>query len=158
MELTDLNIAIQGCTHGELDIIYEKILESEKVSGKKIDLLLLCGDVETISFKEDLFSLSVPDKFLKMKYKVDRHSIDFSNFSSVFSNYLSGKKTIPIPTIFIGGNHEASNRLQELYYGGYIAPNLYFLGYSGVVNFKGVKIAGVSGIYKENDYKLGKFP
>jgi len=31
-------------------------------------------------------------------------------------------------TIFIGGNHEASNYLQELPYGGWVAPNIYYLG------------------------------
>jgi len=31
-------------------------------------------------------------------------------------------------TIFIGGNHEASNYLQELPYGGWVAHNIYYLG------------------------------
>lgn len=31
-------------------------------------------------------------------------------------------------TVFIGGNHEASNHLQELPYGGWVAPNIYYLG------------------------------
>lgn len=30
--------------------------------------------------------------------------------------------------MFIGGNHEASNHLQELPYGGWVAPNIYYLG------------------------------
>ena len=34
-------------------------------------------------------------------------------------------------TIFVGGNHEASNYLQELPYGGWVAPNIYYLGYAG---------------------------
>ena len=38
-------------------------------------------------------------------------------------------------SIFIGGNHEASNVLQELYYGGFVAPNIFFLGFGGVVTF-----------------------
>ena len=36
--------------------------------------------------------------------------------------------------MFIGGNHEASNYLRELHYGGWAAHNIYFLGVSGVVN------------------------
>jgi hypothetical protein len=31
----------------------------------------------------------------------------------------------------VGGNHEASNYMRELFYGGWAAPNIYFLGYSG---------------------------
>lgn len=60
-------------------------------------------------------------------------------------------------TIFIGGNHEASNYLQELPYGGWVAPNIYYLGYAGVVRVNGLRIAGLSGIYKGNDYLKGRF-
>lgn len=60
-------------------------------------------------------------------------------------------------TIFIGGNHEASNYLQELPYGGWVAPNIYYLGYAGVVRVNGIRIAGLSGIYKGHDYLKGRF-
>ena len=60
-------------------------------------------------------------------------------------------------TLFIGGNHEASNYLQELAYGGWVAPNIFYLGYAGVVNIGGVTIAGLSGIYKGHDYLKGHF-
>lgn len=63
----------------------------------------------------------------------------------------------PILTIFIGGNHEASNYLQELPYGGWVAPNIYYLGYAGVVKYKGIRIGGLSGIYKGFDYYKGHF-
>ena len=42
--------------------------------------------------------------------------------------YYSGEKKAPILTIFIGGNHEASNYLQELPYGGWVAKNIYYMG------------------------------
>lgn len=44
------------------------------------------------------------------------------------SRYYSGEKKAPVLTVFIGGNHEASNHLQELPYGGWVAPNIYYLG------------------------------
>lgn len=44
------------------------------------------------------------------------------------SRYYKGEKEAPILTIFVGGNHEASNYLQELPYGGWVAPNIYFMG------------------------------
>lgn len=56
--------------------------------------------------------------------------------------YYSGEKKAPVLTIFIGGNHEASNYLQELPYGGWVAPNIYYLGRAGVVNFGGIRIGG----------------
>ena len=37
----------------------------------------------------------------------------------------------PVLTVFIGGNHEASNYLQELPYGGWAAPNIYYMGEYG---------------------------
>ncbi|KAL0485544.1 lariat debranching enzyme DBR1 [Acrasis kona] len=69
-----------------------------------------------------------------------------------FYKYYSGQKSAPIPTLFIGGNHEASNHLKELYYGGYAAPNIYYLGHTGCVWFKGLRIAGMSGIYNQANY------
>lgn len=78
--------------------------------------------------------------------------MNFPNF-----RYYSGEKVAPILTIFIGGNHEASNYLQELPYGGWVAPNIYYLGYAGVVTYKGIRIGGLSGIYKSFDYYKGHF-
>lgn len=63
----------------------------------------------------------------------------------------------PVLTIFIGGNHEASNHLQELSYGGWAAPNIYYMGLAGVINVGGIRIGGLSGIYKSNDYMRGRF-
>lgn len=48
----------------------------------------------------------------------------------------------------VGGNHEAANHLWELYYGGWAAPDVHFMGFTGCVKFGGVRIAGMSGIYK----------
>jgi len=60
-------------------------------------------------------------------------------------------------TIVIGGNHEASNHMQELPYGGWLAENIYYLGYAGVVEYGGIRIGGISGIYKSHDFKKGHF-
>jgi lariat debranching enzyme len=57
----------------------------------------------------------------------------------------------------VGGNHEASNYLWELYYGGWAAKNIFYLGSSGVVNFGGLRIAGFSGVYKKYDYWKGHY-
>lgn len=60
-------------------------------------------------------------------------------------------------TIFIGGNHEASNYLQELPYGGWVAPNIYYMGYASVINVGGIRIGGISGIFKGHDFLKGHF-
>jgi hypothetical protein len=38
----------------------------------------------------------------------------------------------PILTLFVGGNHESSGFMAELPNGGWVAPNIYFMGYSSV--------------------------
>jgi hypothetical protein len=48
----------------------------------------------------DLECMAVPKKYQQI---------------GTFHKYYSGSKEVPYPTVFIGGNHEASNYLWELY-------------------------------------------
>lgn len=47
--------------------------------------------------------------------------------------------------------------MTNLLKGGWVAPNIYYMGYANVINFAGIRIAGLSGIYKSNDYFKGHF-
>ena len=38
-----------------------------------------------------------------------------------------------------------------------MAPNIYYLGHAGVVNFAGLRIAGISGIFQQKDAMKGYF-
>lgn len=136
-----LNVAVEGCCHGELDTIYAAIAENERRTRKKVDLLLVCGDFECVRDIVDLECLAVPQKYRKL---------------NSFHQYVTGEKIAPVTTIFVGGNHEASNVLQSLYYGGWVAPKIYFLGFGGVVNFRGLRIAGLSGIFNQKHYRAGE--
>ncbi|XP_063984730.1 lariat debranching enzyme [Diachasmimorpha longicaudata] len=137
-----MRIAVEGCAHGELEIIYNALEEVERYDGKKIDLLICCGDFQSTRNLGDLDSMAVPDKFKDM---------------GTFYKYYSGEKIAPVLTLFIGGNHEASSYLQELSYGGWVAPKIYYLGYASVVTIGGLRIAGISGIYKAQHYFKGHF-
>lgn len=160
---SSFTVAVQGCSHGELDSIYDALnaYRTQKLTSnnnnnvpisKNIDLLLCCGDVQTLRNTNDFHSLNVPPKYKTM---------------GDFHAYYSGQKVAPILTIMIGGNHESSNYLQELHYGGWVAPNIYYLGAAGVVNvckrnvstntISSIRIAGLSGIYNSRHYKLGRF-
>lgn len=37
-----------------------------------------------------------------------------------------------------------------------MAPNIYFLGFSGVIKFGNIRIGGLSGIYNARNYRTGK--
>jgi lariat debranching enzyme len=41
------------------------------------------------------------------------------------------------------------------FHGGWVCPNIYYLGTGGIVNFGGLRIAGLSGIYNSHNYMRG---
>ena len=43
-----MRIAIEGCLHGELDIVYNTIKYIEQEHQTKIDLLICCGDFQAV--------------------------------------------------------------------------------------------------------------
>ena len=135
-----IHVAIEGCCHGELDAIYASVLETQRRNGITIDLLLICGDFQACRNEQDLNCMAVPQKYRTM---------------ASFYKYYSGEAQAPMLTIFVGGNHEASNHLWELFHGGWVAPNIYYLGHAGVVEVGGLRIAGLSGIFKGGDYHQG---
>ncbi|KAH3663551.1 hypothetical protein OGAPHI_004952 [Ogataea philodendri] len=122
-----LTVAVEGCCHGQLNAIYKSL-------PAVVDLLIICGDFQSVRNAADLKCLAVPQKYRQM---------------GDFQDYYTGRRKAPVMTIFVGGNHEASNYLTELKHGGFVAPNIYYLGQSGVVWYKGLRIAGISGIYNE---------
>jgi len=139
---TTISIAVEGCCHGALDPIYERLQQHTQKTGRTVDLCICCGDFQSLRHPADFHSFAVPPKYREM---------------GTFYQYYAGAKVAPILTIFIGGNHEASQSLQELYYGGWVAPNIYYLGAAGVVNYRGIRIGGISGIYKSHDHLQSRF-
>ncbi|VDM73864.1 unnamed protein product, partial [Strongylus vulgaris] len=105
-----LRLAVAGCAHGEMDKIYEVLAEIEKEKGYKFDLLICCGDYQSVRNYGDLHHMHVNEKYRSIQ---------------TFYKYYSGEKTAPVLTIFVGGNHEASGYLAELPNGGWVAPNIY---------------------------------
>lgn len=99
---------------------------------KDTELLIICGDFQAIRNKLDLQTIKVPQKYLQ---------------AGDFPDYYLGRKVAPVLTIFIGGNHESLLYMHELQFGGWVAPNIYYLGEFGSVWFKGIRITGLSGIY-----------
>ena len=53
-----MRIAIEGCLHGELDIVYNTIKYIEQEHQTKIDLLICCGDFQAVRNEGFFFILS----------------------------------------------------------------------------------------------------
>ena len=81
-----MRIAVEGCAHGELNKIYECIKHIEIKENIKVDLLICCGDFQSVRDRNDMTSMAVPDKYMEMKD---------------FHEYYSGQKVAPVLTIFI---------------------------------------------------------
>ncbi|KAG3034402.1 hypothetical protein JG687_00002033 [Phytophthora cactorum] len=138
-----VRVAVVGCAHGMLDDIYATVnFINEMDLENPVELLLCCGDFECMRNMRDLETLACPPKYRALH---------------AFHRYYKQEKTAPVLTIFVGGNHEASGYLKELHYGGWVAPNMFYLGAAGVINVAGLRIAGLSGIYKQQHYTAGRF-
>lgn len=127
-------IIVVGDVHGNIDdlcALYSKY--------EDINLGLQVGDFETVRDNEDLKTLYSPPRYRKIKD---------------FPDYYCNKKTIPIPTAFIGGNHESWGFLESYNKGGNIIPNLDYFGRVSLINFDGLNIAGISGIFSKHYTKL----
>ncbi|KAG9393657.1 Calcineurin-like phosphoesterase [Carpediemonas membranifera] len=128
-----MRIAVIGDVHGEYSKAYDHVAKLEKEDGKPIDLVIMCGDLKTMRDEGDLDTLQAPEKYRK---------------TNDFVDYYWGKKTAPYFTICISGNHDSMNHITALPYGGWLAPKMYYLGRSACVTYKGLRIAGLSGIFK----------
>ncbi|EDN02458.1 hypothetical protein HCAG_00322 [Histoplasma mississippiense (nom. inval.)] len=139
----NLRVALEGCGHGKLNDIYSSVTRAAEVKGwDGVDLLIIGGDFQAVRNSYDLSCMSVPQKYKQI---------------GDFHEYYSGARVAPYLTIFVGGNHEASNHLFELYYGGWVAPNIYYLGAANVIRCGPLRIAGISGIWKGYDYRKSHF-
>ncbi|UMM13738.1 hypothetical protein L5515_001866 [Caenorhabditis briggsae] len=135
-------IAVVGCSHGEMDAIYETMALIEEKKGYKFDLLICCGDYQAVRNHGDLPHMSIPPKYRSLQ---------------TFYKYYSGEKKAPVLTLFIGGNHEASGFLCELPNGGWVAPNIFYMGFANCIQFAGLRIAGLSGIYSHGDVEFSHY-
>ncbi|OQO05689.1 hypothetical protein B0A48_09782 [Cryoendolithus antarcticus] len=138
-EHNDLRLAIEGCGHGTLHAIYASIAHACKAKGwPGVDLLIIGGDFQSVRNGFDLNVVAMPAKYREM---------------GDFHEYYSGSRKAPYLTVFVGGNHEASNYLFELYYGGWVAEEIYYMGAANVLRIGAVRIAGLSGIWKAYNYR-----
>ena len=70
--------------------------------------------------------------------------------SKSFQRTLFAKRTVGLMSKFYRSDHRLNR-----FHGGWLAPNMYFLGFAGCVQVNGIRIAGASGIYNERNYTYG---
>ncbi|CAE7359091.1 dbr1, partial [Symbiodinium necroappetens] len=138
-----MRIGVLGCCHGELDRVYETVRKLERQSIG-IDLLICCGDFMSVRNEQDLDHVCMPQQHRERQDMKD------------FSKYYTGRVEAPVTTIFVGGRNEAANLLREHYFGGWVAPRIYYLGCAGVVRIGPLRIAGISGNFVASDYFRGR--
>ena len=61
-----MKIAVEGCLHGELERVYETLEFIEQKKGIKVELLLCCGDFQSVRNHGDLQGMAVPQKYQVM--------------------------------------------------------------------------------------------
>ena len=59
-------IAVQGCLHGYLDELYESVDRLALERDVKVDLLICCGDFESLRNEPDLQCMACPAHHRKM--------------------------------------------------------------------------------------------
>lgn len=130
-----MRIAVFGDIHGHWCDFMDVVVEL--CSQVPLDLVLQCGDAQPIRNEDDLEYMHCPMKYRKMG--------DFWVFHE-------GAERFPVPLLFIGGNHEPWNFLDENSEGELLVPNIQFMGRIGMREIMGTKIVGISGVYSPKHY------
>ncbi|KAH0795957.1 Lariat debranching enzyme [Histomonas meleagridis] len=131
-----MKIFVTGCLHGNWDLLFDTV--NEVISqGTKIDLIIVTGDAETLRSEEDLKSFAAPPKYQKL---------------GTFYKLYNGEKKLPALTIVVGGNHESSDFLHVLPFGGWLAENVFYTGRANSLRLGDLTITAISGLYKPEQY------
>jgi hypothetical protein len=126
--------AIVGDVHGHHHRMVSMV---ESISNKKnvsIQFVLQVGDFEAHRDENDLSSMDAPQKYRKL---------------GDFRDYYSGQCQFPWPLYFIGGNHEPYGWYEEHINGFELTPACHYLGRVNCQEIYGIKVVGISGIYRE---------
>lgn len=124
--------AALGDVHGRLDAAVAGLRAAERAVGEPIAFVLQVGDLEAHRNSSDLASMYAPHRRKQV---------------GEFPGYLQGRKRLPWPVHFIGGNHESYARLRPAPQGLTIAANLHYLGSVGWRDLHGLRVAYLSGVH-----------
>ena len=127
-----------GDVHGDIYTMLGLLQNWEIKHQKKLSFVLQVGDFEPHRDLADLATIDTPTKYKKL---------------GDFPDFYQNKAEFPYPIYFIGGNHEPYGFLDCFYEGKEIAKNFHYLGRVNLIELFGLRIVGVSGIYKESLFR-----
>ena len=136
LEENEIIVAVTGCVHGKIDKVYSLLNTIRSKLHIWPELVICTGDFEAHRDVYDLEGMNAPE-----------HYMEIGNFHKYYRN----EESAPYLTLVVGGNHEACTYQWELFYGGWLCPNIYYLGECGSVYYRGLRIIGVSGIDNPNE-------
>lgn len=127
--------AVVGDVHGAMKRMVQLLHQWEIKHHRSLDFVLQLGDFEPHRHEQDLATMAAPQKYRKL---------------GDFPLFYSGKFTFPWPIYFIGGNHEPYGWLDTLEAGAMLTKHCYYLGRTPMIHQYGLRIRGLSGIYKSS--------
>ncbi len=139
----DIYFAAVGDVHGDIYMMLNLLKKWKFQTGKSLSFILQVGDFEPHRHQKDLTTMDSPSKYKKL---------------GDFPDFYRGQAKLSYPVYFIGGNHEPHGFLELYPNGGKISDNCYYFGRVGAIDLAGLKIVGLSGIYKENLFELTTRP
>ena len=130
---SELYFAAVGDVHGHIYTMMGLLQSWERKNQKSLAFVLQVGDFEAHRHEDDLLTMDAPTKYKTL---------------GDFQDFYTGKAKFPYPLYFIGGNHESYGFLDKFPNGKEIAPNFNYIGRVNRIELAGLKVVGVSGIYK----------
>jgi len=134
-------IVFVGDVHGNHDRLVAEVCAWSRAARRPVDLIVSVGDFQALRDEHDMRCTTCPEKHMHL---------------GDFPAYYRGKKQFPADVLFVGGNHEAYNWLEEMPAGGPVGPQCRYLGRAAVVERLGLRIGGLSGIYSATAFSSGR--
>jgi predicted phosphodiesterase len=139
----ELFFAAVGDVHGDMRRMVRFLEDWTERHRRQLDFVLQVGDFEPHRDEADLATMAAPAKY--------RHLGDFPAFHQHGRGF-------PWPLYFIGGNHEPYGYLDSHPEGFELLPGCHYLGRVGAVELRGLRVAGLSGIHRDDHFHLARPP
>ncbi|NOK17096.1 metallophosphoesterase [Corallococcus carmarthensis] len=134
--------AAVGDVHGQMHAMVRLVEGWSARTGKPLAFVVQVGDFEPHRDEADLATMAAPAKY--------KHLGDFPA-------YHRRQTGFPWPVYFIGGNHEPYGFLDaQAPQGLEVTPGCHYLGRVGQVEPRGLRVAGLSGIHREDVFRTAR--